>query len=232
MSIQSAHGRCARPEFPARLQRIDDSNRGAHHFLVPRDRCLFFGDFHACAGWAGSSTNQLIANFKRPRAQTEHTPSGERLRRHREQAIGAIAAALRTQFPPHEIESRCTFVPIPTSKRTDDPDYCDRLERTLRLSFAGHSADIRLLLRQRMSTRSDHCSGADRISYEQLFEITELDASCLVTPLRPLIVLFDDVLTSGKHYKVAKDRIREAFPEQPIVGVFVARRVHSSAARL
>src|SRR6185437_16567733 len=101
--------------------------------------------------------------------------------------------------------------------------------RTLRIAFDGYASDIRLLLRQRMSTCSDHCSGHDRMSYERLFEITELDPKYLVIPLRPIVVLFDDVLTSGKHYKVAKSRIREFFPQQPIVGVFVARRVQPRA---
>jgi hypothetical protein len=211
------------------LARIDDSNRCEHSFLTPPDRCLFLGDFHSCAGWAGGAINQLIANFKRPRRQIEREPIGERLRRHREHAVGTISAALRRQFTLDEIESRCTFVPIPTSKCRDDPNYCDRLERTLRIAFDGYASDIRLLLRQRMSTCSDHCSGHDRMSYERLFEITELDPKYLVIPLRPIVVLFDDVLTSGKHYKVAKSRIREVFPQQPIVGVFVARRVQPRA---
>jgi hypothetical protein len=227
MSIQSARTGCARSALPERLTRIDDSNRREHHFLTPQDRCLFLGDFYARAGWTGGSANQLIANFKRPRLQIEHEAIGERLRRYREQAIGTISATLRRQFTPEEIESRCTFVPIPTSKRVDDPEYCDRLERTLRRAFDGHAADIRLLLQQTVSTVADHGSADDRISYERLLEITTLDPRCLVRPLRSLVVLFDDVLTSGKHYKVAKTRLREAFPELPIVGVFVARRVHT-----
>ena len=231
MPIQSPRADRGHSALPERLTRIDDCDRRAHHFLTCRDRCLFFGDFHASAGWAGGSINQLIANFKRPRPQIEREPIGERLRRYREQAIATISAALRRQFTREEIESRCTFVPIPTSKRTDDPEYCDRLERTLRRAFDGYAADIRLLLRQRTSTCSDHCSGGDRRSYERLLEITQLDPGCLVTPLRPVVVLFDDVLTSGKHYKVARTRIREAFPEQPIVAVFVARRAQTSAAR-
>lgn len=66
------------------------------------------------------------------------------------------------------------------------------------------------------------------MSYEDLLTITELDKSQLSSPLRAEIVLFDDVLTSGKHYKVAKTRIRELFPDDPLLGVFVARSIHPS----
>jgi hypothetical protein len=218
MSIQSA--------LPGRLSVIDAGVRGEYSFLTGEDRCLFFGEFRAGTGWSGGSTNDLIADFKRTRSQLASLALGQRLRRHRERAIAAISTNLRRQFSRDEIEARCTFVPIPTSKRSEDPDYCDRLERTLRCAFDGDGADIRLLLRQTVSTLADHHSGAERIDYERLLQITTLDPRYLVTPLRPVVVLFDDVLTTGKHYKVAKTRIRETFPKQQIVGIFVARCVH------
>jgi predicted amidophosphoribosyltransferase len=43
--------------------------------------------------------------------------------------------------------------------------------------------------------------------------------------VRAQIALFDDVLTSGKHYKCCQRRLREALPSTPIAGVFLARRV-------
>ncbi len=224
MSVQSG--------LPGRLSAVDATMRGGYSFLTGEDRCLFFGDLRAGTGWSGGSTNELIADFKRTRSQIASQPLGQRLRRHRERAIGAISTTLRRQLTRDEIEARCTFVPIPTSKRPEDPDYCDRLERTLHCAFAGYKADIRLLLRQTVSTAADHCSGDERIDYEQLLQITTLDPRYLVTPLRPVVVLFDDVLTTGKHYKVAKTRIREAVPNQQIVGVFVARCVHVSESRI
>ena len=211
-----------------RLAWIDVTHRGGEYpFLTGEDRCLFFGDFHASKGWAGGQTNQLIVNFKRSRADIESERTAERLRRYKERAVDEISEALRRQFTREEVESLCTFVPIPTSKRPDDPQYCDRLERTLRLAFAGYRSDIRLLLRQTRSTAADHRSGGDRVRYERLLQITELDAQLLVTELRPVVILFDDVLTTGKHYKVAKMRIREVSPEQPIVALFVARCRHA-----
>ncbi len=212
----------------SRLAWIDVISRvGEYPFLTREDRCLFLGDFHGRRGWAGGRTNQLIANFKRSRADIEGKPTTRRLRRYKERAVAEISEVLRGEFTREEVESLCTFVPIPTSKRPDDPRYCDRLERTLRRAFEGYRADIRPLLRQTLSTAADHRSGADRVKYERLLEITELDPQQLVTALRPVVVLFDDVLTTGKHYRVAKTRIRQASPEQPIVALFVARCLHA-----
>ena len=74
------------------------------------------------------------------------------------------------------------------------------------------------------STRADHLSAVERLRYQHLLALTSLDARQLAGELRPMVVLFDDVLASGKHYRVAKTRIREVVPGQGILGIFVARR--------
>jgi len=160
--------------LPARLTWIDDTNRRDHSFLAEEDRCAFFGELQASTGWGGGATNQLIANYKRSPAQIGHEPSGERLRRHRERAINEVAAALRGQFSREEVELRCTFVPIPTSKQPGHPEYCDRLERSLRLAFTGYRADIRPLLRLTASTRADHLSADERLRYQHLLAVTRV----------------------------------------------------------
>lgn len=214
--------------LPERLTWIDDANRSDHSFLRKEDRCAFFGELQASTGWGGGATNQLIANFKRSPAQIGHESGGERLRRHRERAINEVATGLRNQFTREEVELRCTFVPIPTSKLPDHPEYCDRLERSLRLAFAGYRADIRPLLRLTANTRADHLSADERLRYQHLLAMTMVDPRQLGGEPRPVVVLFDDVLTSGKHYKVAKTRIREVFPDHGILGIFVARRALGS----
>jgi hypothetical protein len=40
---------------------------------------------------------------------------------------------------------------------------------------------------------------------------------------RPVIVILDDMLNSGKHFKVAQKRIRERWPDVDIRGLFLAR---------
>ncbi len=211
--------------LPERLRWIDERSRPEHRYLLPSDHCLYFGEFHAQSGWAAGATNDLVFDFKRRPSRIAASASAWGVRYFKERAISTVARALRRQFSRVAVETRLTFVPIPTSKRPEEADYCDRLVRTLRLAFSGLDADIRPLLRQRASTRADHLSGARRSTFSELLAITELDPQQLREPLRPLVVLFDDVLTSGKHVCVAKVRIQEAFPAQAIISVLVARRV-------
>lgn len=213
--------------LPDRLTRIDETSRDQHHFLTADDRCFFFGDFYAGKGYSGGSTNQLITNFKRSPSEINASPKARQFLHYKNAAIGEVAAALRKVFAPAHVEPR-TFVPLPSSKASDHPDYCDRLLRSLTSAFSGYNADIRPLLRQIQSVDADHRSGRNRIGFDDLLSITEIDRTQLQTSLRQQVVLFDDVLTSGKHFKVAQTRIHAMFPEQSIVGLFVARCIHAS----
>lgn len=221
----SAGSRTSSATWPERLRWLDEASRADHGLLLPSDHCLYFGEFRAQGGWAAGPMNDLIIDFKRSPSRIAASTKARAVQHFKDQAIATVARALRRQFARAAIETRLTFVPIPASKLPGEADYCDRLVRTLRLAFAGLAADIRPLLRQRVSTEADHRSGTHRLRFDRLLEVTELDPEQLREPLRPLVVLFDDVLTSGKHLCVAKTRIREAFPEQAIIAVLVARRV-------
>ncbi len=226
----SASSRTSRAgSLPERLRWLDEGGRADHGFLLPSDHCLYLGEFQAGGGWAAGPTNDLIADFKRPPSRIASSAQPRAVQYFKDRAISTVAGVLRGQFGRVAIETRLTFVPIPASKLPGEADYCDRLLRTLRLAFSGLEADIRPLLRQKASRDADHSSGAHRIRFGELLELTELDPEQLREPLRPLVVLFDDVLTSGKHVCVAKARIREAFPEQAIIAVLIARRAPAPA---
>ena len=47
----------------------------------------------------------------------------------------------------------------------------------------------------------------------------------LVAPAPQTILLCDDVLTTGCHYRAAYTVLQAAFPGVPIIGLFIARRV-------
>jgi hypothetical protein len=213
-----------------RLRWLDAHEREEHHFLRHADHCLFFGEFHRKCGWTGGETNELIADFKRTPSQIAASLRSRALGYFKRRAERTIGQALREQFGRAAVDALITFVPMPGSKLPGESDYCDRLSRTLHLAFAGCAHDIRPLLRQKVGTAADHLSGSRRLSYRALLDIVEIDPAQLSRPLRPLVVLFDDVLTSGKHFAVAQRRIRETDPAQAILGVFVARRVRAEAA--
>lgn len=208
--------------LPNRLTGIDETNRDQHVFLQEGDRCLFFGEYFAGKGYQGGGTNQLMFNFKTLPSIARANPAR---RNYKESAIATVAMGLREVLGRDQIE-RLTFVPVPPSKTPGHADYDDRLIRALTMACAGYNSDIRLLLRRSSSTESDHRTG-DRLTPEVLHSLLELDSAAVAAkPLREAIVLFDDVITTGKSFKCCERRLREAIPATvPIIGLFVARRI-------
>lgn len=206
---------------PLMLTALDAPNRLDHAFLAASDRCSFLAPYRPGASCNREGCNQLIRNFKCEPSVARHNPQR---RRHKQLAIVTLAHWLRAALTQEEAE-RCTWVPIPPSKRRGDPDFDDRLTRTLSLAFDAYDVDVRSLLQQVHSTVPDH-AGASRVSAGALYDNLRLDVPVLsARPVRAQIALFDDVLTSGKHYKCCQRRLREALPSTPIAGVFLARRV-------
>jgi hypothetical protein len=208
--------------LPKRLTGIDETNRDQHAFLQDGDRCLFFGEYFAGKGYQGGGTNQLMFNFKTlPSIARENLAR----RNYKESAIATVATGLRDVLGRDQIE-RLTFVPVPPSKTPGHADYDDRLIRALTMACAGYNSDVRLLLHRLSSTESDHKTG-DRLTPEALHSLLELDFTAIAArPLREAIVLFDDVITTGKSFKCCERRLREAIPAAvPIIGLFVARRI-------
>jgi hypothetical protein len=208
--------------LPSRLTWIDATNRGQHAFLEESDRCLFFGEYFAGKGYQGGAANRLVLNFKTLPSLARASAAR---RGHKGGAITAIARGLRTVLGRDQIE-RLTFVPIPPSRTADHPDYDDRLTRSLFKACAGFDADIRPLIDRCLSNDPDHGAGA-RITPEALYSLLRLDPAALAArPLREAVVLFDDVITTGKSFKCCERRLREAIPASvPVIGLFVARRI-------
>jgi predicted amidophosphoribosyltransferase len=206
---------------PAALTRLDEASRADHIYLSASDRCAYLAQY--CSGSADSGNgacHQLIRNFK---CEPSRARSDRRRARYKQEAIATLGAWLR-QAVPRRVAESCTWVPIPPSQRAGDPDFDDRLARTLQLAFEGYDVDVRSLLSQTSSTPRDH-AGRARLSEQALFEILRVDEDQLMLrAVRGRVVLFDDVLTSGKHFKCCERRLKEVLPGTPIAGIFLMRR--------
>ncbi len=204
----------------ATLTLLDAPSRADHAFLAASDHCAFLAQYLGGKGYQAGGCNQLIRNFK---CEPSVARSNLRRQQYKQQAIATLAQWLRGAVTREEAECY-TWVPIPPSKRRGDPDFDDRLSRTLSLAFDAYDVDVRGLLYQVQSTVPDH-AGQARLSAQALYDILRLDVEALIgRPIRERIALFDDVLTSGKHYKCCERRLREALPCTPIAGVFLMRR--------
>lgn len=205
----------ANSSFPRRLTKIDELTRGDHTFLTKDDACFFLGEYTARKAFSHSATNNLIQNLKKPMDRR-----GTSQWRWKENAIAEAAQALRDALAGGDLRA-ITFVPMPPSKAKSDPLYDDRMSRIL--ANLGQGLDIRELLVVDQSMAAAHES-ADRPRPEALVLRLRVDTA-LCEPPPPRIVLCDDVLTTGSHFRAAQTVLMQRFPSVNIFGVFLARRV-------
>jgi hypothetical protein len=208
------------PPIPEKLRKIDDSTVGEHFSLDGFDRCYYIWEYAARKRYDFSPANQLVFNLKIKPSAIAKTPARNH---YKVEAIAHAGAALRSLITRVFVETRATFVPIPCSKAVADPDYDDRLSRVLERAFHGWDADVREMLTLTQSTPADHES-LERLTFDELLAITQLTNQVGIAS-RPVIVIVDDVLNSGKHFKVAQSLIRSRCPNAEIRGVFLARCV-------
>jgi hypothetical protein len=208
--------------FPQRLTKIDDLARPDHVYLTPADECYFLGEYTARKGYAFSATNQLILNFKKA-MNKRNSPQW----RYKEKAIEEAAAAFRASLNGEWLDG-ATLVPVPPSKSKSDALYDDRLVRMVCGIRAQPQLDVRELVLQRASTVAVH-DQANRPTPEQIQANYMIDQT-IRDPAPQVIGLFDDVLTTGAHFRAASTALQQAFPGVKIVGLFIARRVPEAAA--
>jgi hypothetical protein len=203
--------------FPHNLTEIDKLTRPDHSYLGPDDLCYFLGEYTARKGFSHSDTNNLILNLKKDMSRR-----GRAEWQYKERAILTAAAALRVSISTSWLEN-ATFVPVPPSKAKDDPLYDDRLTRVLAAINKERPVDCRELIVQDKSTDAVHES-SHRLGPDDIYELYKLDKKLLKPPPQKILVV-DDVLTTGAHFKAAKRILSDEFPAATIVGCFIARRV-------
>ena len=208
--------------FPQRLTKVDDLIRPDHWYLTADDACYFIGEYTAYRGYAHSDTNHLIFNFKKTMDRR-----GRPEWRYKERAIRTAAAAFRGTLNPEALD-RLTFVPVPPSKVKEDPLYDDRLTRMLGSIRPSLPLDIRELIVQMVSTDAVHVRDM-RPAPEQVQALYRIDET-LTEPVRDIIAVVDDILTTGAHFRAAKSILSTRFPGAAIIGLFIARRVPNTAA--
>lgn len=203
--------------FPLRLTKIDDLTRPDHSYLSATDDCYFLGEYTARQGFAFSAANNLILNFKKS-VNRRGTAQWQWKERAIQQAAGAFRAALNDEFL-----NIATLVPVPPSKAKSDPLYDDRMLRMLHAIRLRPSVDIRELLMQTASSEAAHDQAVRPRPEEIAARYTV--PSTMRLPAPHAILICDDVLTTGAHYRAAHSVLQQAFPGTRMLGLFIARRV-------
>lgn len=214
--------------MPVRLTRLGKLERPDHYHIPAGAICYFWGEYtpyeHTNGQkWNFSPTNQLIGNFKK-KMDRRGQPGWQ----YKAQAVAEIATAFSKFWKWDELaqQHRLALVPMPPSRRRDDSLYDSRMLEVVQgiRDRTGVPLDIRDCLSSDGRFEASH-ETSSRPSPTDLYESLTFDSS--TSPEHPpgVIFLFDDVLTTGAHFMAASARLNEHFPDVPIVGNFVARRV-------
>ena len=201
-----------------RLLIMDRLIRQDHSFITEEDECYFLMEYIGRGGFDASPVNDFISNLKMSVKQK----NPKRLY-HKNRAISDAGILLREALE-HFRDN--TFVPVPPSKKKDDPEYDDRLMRILAAANNPPAVDIRELIFQTESYESAHCR-EDRPRSEYYHSIYQVYVD-KVEPRPSAVVIFDDMVTAGSHYMAMKKKIIEVYgPDMPIKGLFLTRRIFS-----
>jgi len=199
-----------------RLQTIDEHTRPDHSYLDADDECYYVLEYAARQKPPYDSTSDLIFNLKKPPDR-----KGKPEYFYKERDIQRAGNLLRTVLNPEWLKS-VTIVPMPCSKIAPHPLYDDRLVQVLACMTRGLACDIRELVAQTESLESFHDDS--RLPPEQLMDYYKLNEELCGRCEPRAVALFDDMLTTGSHFKAMKATIRKRWPEVSVCGVFIARR--------
>ena len=200
-----------------KLRKIDEVARSIHYHIREEDHCYYIVERTSKVGYSFSKANQLIVNLKkRPNSSPAEL-------NYKARAISSCAKKLG-EILKDKIKETATFVPVPPSKAVDHLEYDDRIEQVCRGIAPG--LDVRNLVVQGTSMRANHERGEDdRITLQELLDHYSIDEK-LTDPPPSVLVIVDDVLTAGTHYRAMEDVLSARFPAALIVGIFIARRVY------
>lgn len=203
------------------LTRIDKLLLSDYRHLDSSDECYFLREYTPGHGYAWSIANGLISSFK-----TSPTLRDTPRWHEKGEALEQLARELQASVDPAWLR-RATLVPIPPSKAPGHPEHDDRMLQLLRKLGPG-PLDVRELLYQARSMDAAHVSSV-RPRPDDIVTSYRI-AKSLSMPEPTQIGLFDDVLTTGAHFKAAQEFLRAQFPGVPIHGIFLARTVRLDRA--
>ena len=218
---ETARRHCLRLKLVKRLPAVNDAEltkfnhetRQDHYHLTAADDCFYFIEYTRGKPFNYSKANGFINNLKKnPKTR------GTWQWKHKKGAINDAAKTLLRELPDDWL-SDSTFVPVPPSKAKNHPEYDDRMLQVL----GKLGVDVRELVHQTQSMEATHVS-EDRHSVGRLVENYQIDED-QTEPPPTHIVIVDDMVTAGAHFRAMCRVLDERFPGVPISGVFLARRV-------
>ncbi|WP_054512542.1 hypothetical protein [Chryseobacterium sp. ERMR1:04] len=169
----------------------------------------FFDDYVPRGTFKAGKTNSLISNYKKS------VDSSDSELWYKKKAIKEVSLLIKKDFD--ELRNEFTFVPIPPSKARNEPLYDNRNLKCLNLAL---SCNVKDIISFRETHEPFHITG-HRLPPDDLIHGLELNEEEITTNN---IILFDDFLTSGSHFKACKNLLLRYYPDKEVYGLFIARR--------
>jgi hypothetical protein len=175
--------------------------------LTADDICFYAQDYYSGQNWQAGPGNDFIINFKKPVCRR-----GLLEWQHKEREIKKFALHLAKATA-----AGTGMAPAPTSKTDDHAEYDDRLVRTVELAAQYNTGiSIHRPIAIRQTVAPSHAGGTrDPEAIYANFRWLGFNGD----PPATLIVV-DDVITSGAHYRAYKRMVREHHEGISVIGVF------------
>ena len=205
-----------------KLIKLDEIALKQHVDLEFTDHCYYWRIYTPNEKFNFSETNQLIKNFK-------ISPKEPHRLTHKQKAIRQIANEFSQVIPNDKVYENYIFVPIPPSKPETHPEHDDRLIQVLKqVQKEKAGLDFRTLIKQGQQIHPAHTvSPKQRPTVQELCQLYRFNQElCLPAPKK--IIIFDDVLTKGSHFKATQKILSLQYPQIPIVGLFIALSTYDS----
>jgi len=208
-----------------KLLKIDSLVRDQHHYLEHTDSCYFVFEYTARGGFSYSDGNNFVINYKKSVGRKGNPAEYQ----HKTNAINRAATILSSMSKNWPLEI-FLFVPVPPSKLKSDPLYDDRLVQTLELASnqLGGKLIYKELVIQTVSTTPSHQSeDGQRLSPSEHLE-AYISSTTEQSDESINIIIFDDVITTGSHFKAMQSFLITLYPNANFIGLFFARRALGS----
>lgn len=206
-----------------KFSRLATEDVNDHFYLGIDDEVYYLEEYKAGEGFVGKG-NSLIYNLKKSVAKKgtdEWIYKVEYM-----QDIAALLSNVMNKNGEGEIGRKVYWIPVPPSKIRTDPLFDDRNYQILILAMGiseSRNHFIADVLHQQ-SNRQSFSSATGQRNIASLVSNYIMNDIPNYVPERDLIVIFDDVLTTGCHFKAVEEMILNKYEDADIAGFFVARR--------
>lgn len=185
----------------------------SHHYIEKDDYCLYTREYVSGYGYQGGPTNRLILNFKKS-PNKKRTPEWK----YRIQAVETFKTEAEKLFKP---DSNVSITAIPSSKQKTHPDYDWRFEDLFATLLKSRpNLSIKWPIKVKKTEQSSHRGG--RRNPEEIKE-NYIWKGFEKIPKR--LCIFDDVLTTGAHFRAFSYFLKENGYTGQIIGTFWSRAI-------